>query len=333
MNSATSAETAVPETRTGLPPFTRAEMPVPPFPKGSRVDRRLRPRRHRARRLDRQRRIPARSRGVRAARPVAPVGDEHRRVPPGDLQHRADAIHASRPASRSSPASCAPGPARAGGRRSTRCSSSCRSAGPRGRRPPQARCSSSPIGQTRGARKTRRRSTHRHRDLRRHRRRAARRQAHRAHARDPQLDPGHRDHRLVPRARADLRARQDVARRGHRLRGLRPRQPPLHLPAGRHGFLPARRARRLLRLRRHAQHRAVELGARQGLRHGEPRGLHLRRRRRRESRAGAHGIHLHAGRGVAAAAGAAGGASCAPISGACSSSARYWAWCCPRCCT
>ena len=33
MNSATSAHTAVPETRTGLPPFTRAELPAPPYPK------------------------------------------------------------------------------------------------------------------------------------------------------------------------------------------------------------------------------------------------------------------------------------------------------------
>jgi hypothetical protein len=34
MSSATSADTAVPETRTGLPPYTRAELPAPPFPKG-----------------------------------------------------------------------------------------------------------------------------------------------------------------------------------------------------------------------------------------------------------------------------------------------------------
>ena len=55
-----------------------------------------------------------------------------------------------------------------------------------------------------------------------------------------------------------------------------------HVPAGarRRRLVPDRRVRGLLGLRRRHQHHALELGARQGLRHGPGRGLHPRAGRR-----------------------------------------------------
>ena len=60
----------------------------------ARLAGRRRPGRHRARPVDRQRRVPARSGGVRAPRPVAAVGHDGRRRAADHLQHGGDALHA-----------------------------------------------------------------------------------------------------------------------------------------------------------------------------------------------------------------------------------------------
>jgi hypothetical protein len=59
-----------------------------------RLASRRRPRCDRAGAVDRQRRIPARARGLRAPRPLSPLDHHRRRRPAGDLQHRSDALHA-----------------------------------------------------------------------------------------------------------------------------------------------------------------------------------------------------------------------------------------------
>ena len=104
----------------------------------------------------------------------------------------------------------------------------------------------------------------------------------------------------------------------------------LRLPAGERRLLPARRARGLLGRRRRRSTSRFELGARSGLRHGRARRLHPRRDRRRTRSTSRTAASSSRATPKPCAAGAAGGASCAPTSGACSSPARSWAWCCRR---
>ena len=138
----------------------------------------------------------------------------------------------------------------------------------------------------------------------------------------------------LPRAGRALRARR---RPGWR---RRPDSAGFDAARGTFDFLPAGTDFFLLGAlvaysgcRRRRQHHAVELGARQGLRHGRARGLHPGARSaatRCTSRTPASSSRPTPKR---CAGGAAGGASSAPISGACSSSARFSAWCCRRCST
>ena len=87
-------DTPSPEARSGLAPFEKAELPSPPAPEGDGVDRGCRPGRHRARRLDRERRVSARARRIRAVRARAAVGDAGRGVPADGLQHGTHALDA-----------------------------------------------------------------------------------------------------------------------------------------------------------------------------------------------------------------------------------------------
>ena len=119
------------------------------------------------------------------------------------------------------------------------------------------------------------------------------RAAHRADARGAELDPGHRDPRQLPAAGALVRPGGDVGGRRPGLRRLR------SAPAARSTFVPPGTDLFLLAAlvaysgaRRREQHRAVQLGARPRLRHGGAGGLHPRRRRRHQGRPGAHGLHV-----------------------------------------
>ena len=104
--------------------------------------------------------------------------------------------------------------------------------------------------------------------------------------------------------------------------GLRHRHGRVPAAARRRRLVPDRRVRGLLGLRRRHQHHALELGARQGLRHGPGRGLHPRAAGRAHGPPGAHGQRRSSPTRRRSSAGAAGGASCAPTSGASSSPAR-----------
>ena len=81
------------EARSGLDPWVRAELPIPPAPRGLGLGGDCRPRGDRARPLDRQRRVSARAGDVRSPRPHPAVGDRRRGPPPDDLQHRGHALH------------------------------------------------------------------------------------------------------------------------------------------------------------------------------------------------------------------------------------------------
>ena len=94
MPAQTTTLTSPPEARSGLDPWKPADLPAAADAARSRLARRRRPRRHRPRRVYRRRRVPARADGLRPARPDAALGDDHRRVLPDRLQHRADALHA-----------------------------------------------------------------------------------------------------------------------------------------------------------------------------------------------------------------------------------------------
>ena len=140
--------------------------------------------------------------------------------------------------------------------------------------------------------------------------------------------------RRLPRAG---RAASFPRRRGSRRRpgsaGFDAAARHVRLLAGGDGLLPARRARGVFRVRRRRQPHAVELGARQGLRHGRARGLHPRRGRRPTRCTSRTAASSSRPTPRPCAAGAGGGASSAPTSGACSSPARSSAWCFRRCCT
>ncbi len=82
------------ETRSGLDPWVRADLPAPPAPEGARLGGRRRARRHRIGRLDWERRVSPRPRCLRTARAVAPLGDDGRGLASNRLQHRGDALHA-----------------------------------------------------------------------------------------------------------------------------------------------------------------------------------------------------------------------------------------------
>ena len=111
------------------------------------------------------------------------------------------------------------------------------------------------------------------------------------------------------------------------------------LPRGRFSFMPGERlftacgACGLLRCRRHGEHRPIQLGARQGVRHGAARGIHSRCGGRTQGEPRAHRLHLHADV-----------RKYAPLArlvahrerrsvGSVLRSARCWEWFCPRCCT
>ena len=271
--------------------------------------------------------------GLRAARPVAALGGRHRRVPPDRVQHRADALHAGhRRAGVHRLHAHAPvvqawawvyailyflqvgWPASAGDRGwrhllPRRCGD-CRAGGCRRRSTASASahfCRAWPI--------------------------LIRRPAHRADARDPELDP-HRARSLA--ASSCWRCGSSRRRRGRAaLVGFAGYDcaAARSTSSRRDGLVPAGRARRVFRCRRRQQHRAVQLGARQRLRHGRPGRLHPRRGRRHQSGAGAHRVHVRADATTRAGGGAAGGASSAPTSGAYSGWAPSSGCCCRRCST
>ena len=93
-----------------------------------------------------------------------------------------------------------------------------------------------------------------------------------------------------------LRAHRHVVFRAGRFHGLRHGARRIQLPAGASRHPAARRTGRLFGRRRRAQPHAVELGARQGLRHGQPRRAHRRGGGWREGAPGRHGFHVRGGR-------------------------------------
>ena len=115
----------------------------------------------------------------------------------------------------------------------------------------------------------------RHRHVPRLRGRAAARQTHRAHARDAQLGAGGLHPRRLPGAGLDLRAaRAPGPRRWRDSSASIPRTARSAFMPGQRRHPAAGRAGGLFGRRRRAQPHAVELGARQGLRHGQPRRPH-----------------------------------------------------------
>ena len=106
-----------------------------------------------------------------------------------------------------------------------------------------------------------------------------------------------------------------------RFRGFRYRARRVQLPARQSRHPAARRAGGIFGRRRRAQPHAVELGARQGLWHGQPRGAHRGRGGWRKGAARRHRVSCSSRTRQTSRAGAAGGASCASTSGASSSSA------------
>ena len=226
-----------------------------------------RTRRHRARGLHRQRRVPARTSGIRPARSLAVVGRRPGDHPTDDFQYRGDALHPrdgrtgvhrvhAHPAFVDVVGVGLRGSLLPPGRLA-------RMGGHGGRRHLLSFCPAPGSG--------RRRVCHlRHRcrgvsGLRCH---SHHRPANRAHARDSQLGAGDHDPRQFLRAHSALRPRTRMARGGGRGRWLRPHSRQLRSLAGGRRFLSPRCAGRLLGLRRRGEHRLVQLGARSRLRHG-----------------------------------------------------------------
>ena len=253
--------------------------------------------RHRAGRLDRQRRVPARSGGVRAIRPVAALGDRGRRLPPDDLQHRADALHGRHRGAGVHRLHAHAPLVDALGLGVRRPLLSCRSAGRRGpaRRP--ARFSFSLRDGLRGPSDATRDLLHRRGDVPHLCGRAARSDG--ASSARSSCSTGCWSCRIlggflvlavvfVPgstwlAAAAGLAGFDAPARR-------------VRLFSGRHRLLPARRAGRVLGRRRRRQPHAVELGARQGLRDGRASRLHPGGRRRAQGASRAQRLHVRARR-------------------------------------
>ena len=244
-------------------------------------------------RVDRQRRVPARPGGVRAARAVAALGHARRGLPPDRFQHRSDALHARRPASPCSRASCARGPS------STLWAWV------------YARSLFLQVGWPAWAATVGRRVLLPVRAAPGRRRRTQRRSTTSASATflacAGLLLIGRRIERTLellnwvlvrdilggfPGARAALRSGADVARRRRRaLVGFDRVARSIQLLPGGRRLLPARRPGGVFGLRRRPQYHAVELGARQGLRHGGARRVHSGRRRRREGEPRAQRLH------------------------------------------
>ena len=258
---------------------------------------------------------------LRPSRPDAALGHDGGRLLPDGLQHRADALHARHRRAgvhrfHADAAAC-----RRSGPGSTPCSSSCRSAGPRGR----ATAAGAIFFLFTGRHRRRGRRRCRLSDRRRHVPGCAWRCC---------CSDGASSARSSCSTGSWSCAPGRVARPGAVLfrsgRG-RPRwrdSPDSTRRGGVFDFLPADADFLLLGafvaysgLRRDDQHHAVELGARQGLRDGAARRLHSGRGRRTARCISPHtGFIFTPDADSPARAGAAGGASCAPTSGACSSS-------------
>ena len=102
--------------------------------------------------------------------------------------------------------------------------------------------------------------------------------------------------RGLPSARALFSPRCDLDGCRCRPRRFRSPEPNIQFRACQCRLSVAGRAGRLLGRRRHGEHRAVELGARQGIRDGTARRIHSGRCRWTQSQARAHGVHFHARR-------------------------------------
>ena len=179
------------ETRTGLDPWKRAELPVPPMPKGLGWMSVVGPGVIVLGARDRQRRVPARARGIREARPDATVGRRSRGLLPDHLQYRGDAL---RPRDRRAGVHRLHAHAAVGDvlgvvlRRALLPAGGLAGVG----RHCRGRSLLSVRGAPAGRGRRRNRLPHRRRDLSALRRDPARRPTDRAHARDSQLDPRRR---------------------------------------------------------------------------------------------------------------------------------------------
>ena len=244
-------------------------------------------------RVDRRRRVRARSDRLRPSRPDAALGHDGGRVLPDGLQHRADALHARH--------------RRAGVHRLHADAAACRRVGlvlcrpllPAGGVARLGRRGVGrdllPVHRTDGRRGRRQcRVSDRRLHVPAVRGAAAARTADRANAGAAQLGHGRLHAGRAARPVAVAGSARDVGGRvcgTGRIRHLAAR---LRLPAGGRRLLPACGLRRLLRVRRDDEHHAVQLGARQGLRDGAARRLHSGRGRRTEDSAGRDRVHLHA---------------------------------------